>query len=77
MNRAAAGFRVTFLLLLSGMAVSQGRAPYPNAVTDREIHPKSPMPVPARNLVSVDPDFGSLIVRASDETTNAFPNGYL
>jgi hypothetical protein len=55
MKRARAGFRVTFLFLLSGIALSQGRQPYPNAVTDRAIHPETPMPVPPRNQVVADP----------------------
>jgi hypothetical protein len=77
MKQTGAGFRVALLFLLSGIAVAQGRQPYPNAITDHAIHPEKPMPVPVRNHVFPDPDFGSLIVRASDETTNAFPNGYL
>src|SRR6478672_7198073 len=75
--RARPAFRVTFLFLLSGIAAAQARQPYPNAVTDREIHHETYMSVPERNQVTVDPDFGSLMVRASDEKTNAFPDGYL
>ena len=58
-------------------ATVQGHAPYPKAITDRLIHKETLIPVPPRNHVIADPDFGSLMVRASDETTNSDPGGYL
>jgi hypothetical protein len=57
---------------------AQSRQPYPKAVTDRLIHPETPMPPPQRNVVFVDPDFGSSMVRVTDETTNYInPGTYL
>jgi len=49
---------------------AQSRQPYPRAVTDRLIHQETSMPPPPRNVVFVDPDFGSSMVRVTDETTN-------
>jgi hypothetical protein len=57
-------------LVMDATAGAQGIEPYPNAVTDRAIHPETPMLPPPRNVVVTDPDFGSSIVRATDETTN-------
>src|SRR5579859_4226601 len=34
---------------------AQGIDPYPNAVTDRLVHPKTPMTPPAVNVVFTDP----------------------
>ena len=68
-----------WLLLLSSLITSltvatrmlgQSPQPYPDAITDRLIHQESPMSPPARNIVFADPDFGSHMVRATDETTN-------
>ncbi len=49
---------------------AQGVQPYPNAFTDREVHPKAPMAPPPVNRVFHDPDFGSLMVRVTDDNTN-------
>lgn len=49
---------------------AQTTDPYPNALTDRDIHLETPMPPPAVNTVFTDPDFGSQMVRATDATTN-------
>ena len=57
---------LTFTVSGSG----QGIPPYPNALTDRLIHQETPMAPPPRNVVFADPDFGSLMVRATDSTTN-------
>ena len=57
---------LTFTVSGSG----QGIPPYPNAITDRSIHQETPMAPPPRNVVFADPDFGSLMVRATDSTTN-------
>ena len=61
------------LVITSGLAPrmsAQSRQPYPRAITDRLIHPETPMPPPPRNVVFADPDFGSAMVRVTDETTN-------
>src|ERR1700724_3824390 len=49
---------------------AQSPQPYPLAVTDRLIHKETLMSPPPRNVVFTDPDFGSLMVRATDPTTN-------
>jgi len=57
---------------------AQGREPYPKAVTDRLIHEKTSMAPPPRNVVFVDPDFGSSMVRVTDRSTNSrFPGTFL
>jgi hypothetical protein len=56
--------------ILTSMVSAQSRQPYPNAVTDQLIHRETPMLPPPRNVVFTDPDFGSAMVRATDETTN-------
>lgn len=49
---------------------AQGIPPYPNAVTDRLLRAKTPMaPLPV-NTVFKDPDFGSSMVRVTDQNTN-------
>lgn len=45
---------------------AQGVQPYPNAITDRLVHGETPMAPPPVNTVFSDPDFGSLMVRATD-----------
>src|SRR5258707_11113362 len=54
----------------SAAAWAQGVQPYPNAFTDREVHLKTPMAPPPINTVFQDPDFGALMVRATDDNTN-------
>ena len=62
--------RLTVIPLLSLCLWAQGISPYPNAITDRELHAKTPMaPPPARTLFH-EPDFGSLMVRVTDENSN-------
>lgn len=58
-------------LLICGQAHAQGIQPYPNAITDRLVHSKTFMPPPAVNTVFTDPDFGSAMVRVTDERTDA------
>ncbi len=61
------------LLLVPGLSLwlcAQGISPYPNAITDRVLHAKTPMAPPPVGAVFQDPDFGSLMVRATDENTN-------
>jgi hypothetical protein len=68
---------VVVLLLASGMS-AQSPPPYPSAVTDRLIHPKTPMLPPPINEPFTDPDFGSTIVRVTDETSDFLrPGAYL
>lgn len=49
---------------------AQSRQPYPNAVTDRQIHHKTAMPPPHKGVMFKDPDFGSLLVRVTNKTTD-------
>jgi hypothetical protein len=60
---------VTTVVLIARV-FGQGIQPYPNAVTNRLIIPKTPMLPPPTNVVFADPDFGELMVRATDATTN-------
>lgn len=74
---AIAFLALTTLSLLT-TASAQGIQPYPNAITDRAIHPETPMAVPAINVVFNDPDFGEQMVRATDAATNfKTPNTFL
>jgi hypothetical protein len=59
-----------FISLPSAAAWAQGVQPYPNAFTDREVHPKTPMAPPPVNTVFQDPDFRALMVRVTDDNTN-------
>jgi len=69
---------LTLSIILIGAAGARAQNPYPNAVTDRLIHPKTLKWLPQVNKVFRDPDFGSLMVRVTDETTNfTRPGGYL
>jgi hypothetical protein len=49
---------------------AQNILPYPNATTDRALLLKTPMAPPVANVPFNDPDFGSSLVRATDETTD-------
>lgn len=51
-------------------AEAQGIQPYPNALTDWNIHTETWMAPPPVNTPFTDPDFGSPMVRATDRTTN-------
>lgn len=65
--------RIFFLAALCFFSIpiySQSPAPYPNAVTDRFLHPKTALVPPPINTGFTDPDFGSSMVRVSDENTN-------
>jgi hypothetical protein len=69
---------VIAVALCGGVVCAQGIDPYPDAATDRLIHLETPMAPPPVNIVFNDPDFGSLMVRATDETTNFVnPGTYL
>src|SRR5450631_2638049 len=61
---------VIVVSLCGGVVCAQGSDPYPDAATDKLIHLETPMAPPPVNTVFRDPDFGSLMVRATDETTN-------
>ncbi len=61
----------------SGLA-AQGVQPYPKAITDRLVHTKTAMTVPQVNVPFTDPDFGSRMVRVTDENSQfRRPGGYL
>src|ERR1700739_113609 len=67
-----------FCLTFVARTQAQGVAPYSHAITDRLIHQETPMAPPPVNSPFADPDFGSMIVRATDETTNTrIPGSYL
>src|SRR5437870_4887359 len=69
---------LTLSIILIGAAGARAQNPYPNAVTDRLIHPKTLKWLPQVNKVFPDPDFGSLMVRVTDENTNfTHPGGFL
>lgn len=61
---------LSLILLAATLASAQGVEPYPNAFTDREVHPKTPMAPPPAKIVFQDPDFGALMVRVTDDNTN-------
>src|SRR5690242_18551846 len=50
-------------------ARGQGIPPYSNAITDRVIRTETPMAPPPVNTVFNDPDFGSPMVRVTEENT--------
>jgi hypothetical protein len=58
------------LILATNNVSAQSPQPYPHAVTDRLIHLETPMLPPPANTLFTDPDFGSLMIRATDATTN-------
>lgn len=58
-------------LLICGDAHAQGVQPYPNAITDRQVHPKTPMLPSPVDTVFTDPDFGSAMVRVTDENMDS------
>ena len=62
--------RFVMVPFLSLCLWAQGIQPYPNAITDRLLRAKTPMAPPPVGTVFQDPDFGSLMVRVTDENTN-------
>jgi hypothetical protein len=60
---------ITVATLVTNLS-AQSLQPYPKAVTDRLIHLETPMLPPPKDVVFRDSDFGSRMVRATDETTN-------
>lgn len=70
-------FAICFAVLM-GSASAQGVEPYPNAVTNKLIYQETPMDPPPVNVVFTDPDFGSPMVRVTDQTTDyVHPTSYL
>lgn len=66
------------VLLFAVALFAQNSDPYPNAVTNRLIYQETPMVPPPVNMVFHDPDFGSPMVRATDQTTDFIhPTSYL
>ena len=63
-------YLATFGVITVTNGAAQGVQPYPEAITDRLIHLETPMPPPAANVPFNDPDFGSLMVRATEQNTN-------
>jgi len=63
-------FAVSLVSIASICMFAQGVQPYPNAITDRQFYPKTPMTPPPANAVFQDPDFGASMVRITDENTN-------
>jgi hypothetical protein len=59
-----------FTAMVIPTLAAQSRDPYPTAVTDRLIRSKKPMSPKPRGLVFNDPDFGSLMIRVTDEHTD-------
>lgn len=73
-------FLLSLLIFLAEcQSWGQGINPYPNAITDRLIHHETPMaPPPIINAPFFDPDFGSQMVRVTDETSDFLkPGGYI
>lgn len=63
-------FVLCVLFASTSLLPAQSPLTYPDAVTDTAIHDKTAMSPPPRNLPFKDPDFGSDMIRATDETTN-------
>jgi hypothetical protein len=66
-----------FSAVILAMAVrlsGQGIQPYPNAVTNRQFYPKTPLTPPPVNTVFTDPDLGALLIRVTDQNTD--PKGW-
>jgi hypothetical protein len=65
-------------LMFAAAMFAQSRQPYPKATTDKRIRKETPMAPRPVNVVFHDPDFGSRMVRATDETTDfKHPGSYL
>jgi len=58
------------LPILSMGLLAQGIQPYPDAITNRNLYPKTPMSPPPVNTVFQDPDLGGTMVRVTDGNTN-------
>jgi hypothetical protein len=62
-------------LMAQGSLSGQNVQPYPNAITDKLVHTKTPMTLPMVNVPFVDPDFGSQMVRVTDESSQFLHRG--
>jgi hypothetical protein len=62
--------RLMLIPVLSMCVWAQGISPYPNAITDRAMHTQTAMAPPPVWTLFNEPDFGSLMVRVTDENTN-------
>lgn len=70
-------FSIWVVPIVSACLLAQGIPPYPNAITDRLFHGKTPMPPSAVNTIFQDPDLGSSMVRITDGKTNPKqPDGF-
>ncbi len=69
MKRHKCAAPLSLLILPAGLLWAQGVAPYPDADTGRTIVLKTPMSPPPVNLVFQDPDFGSRMIRVTDQYT--------
>ena len=72
MNRKMSGFGFVLGLVLqmAASALGQGVQPYPNTITDRLVRQQTAMAPPAARVVFQDPDFGSSMVRVTDNNTD-------
>lgn len=69
---------ILMITALHTPAHSQGVLPYPHAITDRSIHDETTLLPPAKYQLFRDPDFGSLMERVTDRTTNfKLPGTYI
>jgi hypothetical protein len=70
-NKTLCSICIVFTTMVRVVTVSaQGIQPYPNATTDRLIRSETPMSLPVVNVPFVDPDFGSRMIRVTDEASN-------
>src|SRR5258708_18804049 len=72
LGRFVTVFSVSLWLIsfASAAAWAQGVQPYPNAFTDRQVHPKTAMAPPAGNTVFQEPSFGAPRVRGTEGNKN-------
>jgi hypothetical protein len=63
------------LMVAVGMS-AQSPQPYPNAPTDRLMHPKTTMSPPPINTTFTDPDFGSTMIRVTDQNSHLLHPGW-
>ena len=69
-NYLGLGIGLGLMLQVAVNGMGQGIQPYPNAVTDRLVRQQTPMTPPAARVVFQDPDFGSSMVRVTDNNTD-------
>ena len=70
-------FSVLAVPIVSACLLAQGVQPYPDAITNRQFYPKTPMAPPPVNTVFQDPDLGASMVRITDGNTNPkHPDSY-